>query len=208
MHVNRILKGYFAFLMVLTTMGAVNSSEQAMNYLASVVNAFESRPNETLVQKDAIAALSERVQGNFGENAAIELTNKIEEAYANIGAIGVKLSDFKIKNFNIGSELNEVQIKIVGVEGNKILRLQFYDGEKLLAAAEKRGEIFVFENLQISPGNSEKTYAIKADLSPELHSGDRFRIDLISPFEVKGPYMTLIGAQKEPKTLDSPVSPR
>lgn len=176
--------------MAIAMLGTITSNDKALWYLASVFDSISQEESVAVEDKNSIApqVIENYVQVDFGPDAAIILTNKLEDSYAKVGAISATIMEMKVSGF--GANLTKVVLKIVGVDESKIPKMYLYEDENLITEAENRDGIFELKNIK------EKTYKMKVELSPALQAGDRFRMDTEYPVKAKGPYMTIIGAGK------------
>lgn len=189
MHISKILKGYFVFVMMIAVGAVVNSSDLATGYLASVLNSGDVK----VALKAGEEVNSEAAAAK--KTAKLELSNKAENAYAEPGMKGVTLMDLKIGGTTDHLKLDYLKLRLAGVEADKVEKIYLFEGEKLLGETDGGEENLEIKGLTIEVAvGEEKSYQVKVDLSPELNSGERLRIDLEKSTEsfIKGPYLSIV----------------
>lgn len=188
MQINKILKVYFVLLMAITTLGAVTTNNAVVSYYADVINAFESKePMKT-------AKVIEKIPEETKKEITITLNNKLEDSYGRMGASGVNLMNLKIDKASKSSNIKPLLLRVNGVDAKKILAVYLYEGSTLLEKASVYDGGFKFTGLEDNLSQEiSKAYQVKVDLATDLQIGDRFRMDVDSPVNSRGPYFTIVG---------------
>ncbi len=121
-----------------------------------------------------------------------EITNEPEKAYANPGEAGKEIMKFSIKT-NVGETiLQKLNFKINGVDPKKIIKAYLKYGEEIIGETIPSEEYLNFDYLNLEIGKEPgENLSLVLDLSNELKTGERIRIDFEYPQNLKGKYLTI-----------------
>lgn len=198
MNISKIFKFYLILTLTLGTIAGLSYSDTVKSYYstysATVFNAFgdfNKNAGDDFFKKKPYAAaytLEEFVtpsSNNFlreNRNARMvnfSITQDAEKRLVEPGTDAGEIMQFVFKTGNENLEFDKVNLKIVGVEPHNIEKAYLFEGEELLSKVSPAGEYLKFNNIdyQLKP-NSTGTLAVRLDVSNNLMTHDRIRLDI------------------------------
>jgi hypothetical protein len=206
MNIAKVIRAYFIFVMAISCVAVFSYNSTLNNFIVSVLHInesglataglfnsvsseipFDNNGRQTFISKNENDALV-----NF------RIMNNPEGAYAPPGSTNVPMMAFSIKTNNEVALLKDLKLKIVGVDSELITKAVIGDDKELLEVGGKNGEYFVFKNINHKiNSNSIEKLILYVDLSEELHTGQRFRMDIEKPEDI------VMAVGPEPFTIDA-----
>lgn len=193
MNISKIFKFYLILTLSLGTVAGLSYSDTVKSYYstysATVFNAFDD--NDDFFKKKPYAAaytLEEFVvpsPNNFlrgnrnGRVINFLITQDAEKRFVKPGTKAAEIMQFVFKTGKENLEFDKVNLKIVGVESHNIKKAYIFEGEKLLGKVSPSGEYLKFDDIdyELKP-NSTGTLAVRLDVSDNLMTHDRIRLDI------------------------------
>lgn len=236
MNIERIIKIYFLAVMVMISVAALSYNSGVKNLMASVffVDATASETaalgdfgnsrlpkityNPKFMANNVLQSFEFPLKNDVESSLVMEIINDEKLAYASPGARDAHLMDLVMKAAGGDMGLKSLNFKIEGIESFLIEKVVLRYGEVIYEAEIDNGYA-KFPNLDLQFSDAEKqVLQIFVDLSPELKSSDRLRLNIENEvdlgifaggeryqpsqsYPVKGKYLTI--ANKRPLFLKS-----
>lgn len=236
MNIEKVIKMYFLVVMVMVSVAALSYNSSVKDLMTSVflVNASASdlsaasnfgnsrlpkiTYNPAFMANNVLQSFEFPLKGNVENALILEITHDAKQAYSMSGAKDVHLMDIEVRALSGEMMLQNLNLKIEGVEGSMVSKVSLRNGESIFEA-DRDGDYAKFDNmnLQIAPEKTV-TFQIFVDLSPELKSSDRLRLNIEKEsdlgifagnekyfpnqtYPIKGKYLTI--ANKRPLFVKS-----
>ncbi|MFC1616180.1 hypothetical protein ACFL21_03495 [Patescibacteria group bacterium] len=180
----RLIRGYFVFMIMAFMVVFISQSQTVKSIYADVFETFSSEefvePN--FIVKQAALKKSEKTFESLSEDSYVinlYFENDIGLAYAIPGEKGKEVMRMIIKTDEHNLKLDYIKFRIHGMESGYLDSLHFVENEEVIKAAnfEKGYAIFDDLNIELEP-NTRRIISISADLSEQVSSGKRLRLDV------------------------------
>ncbi len=190
MNLKKILKIYLIFILTITGMSILGNNLTIKKYynpyLLSVIHLFEDKSELDVKPSDnenISVPISQKLNSN---DISFEVTNEPEKAYASPGDSGIEIMKLNFKTKDKGMKLKSLKLKVVGVEREKIVRLFLTSGDKFVVLGRPSDDYFKFDyiNYEIAAA-SEDSLSVRIDLSENLQTHDRIRLDIENPEDIE-----------------------
>ena len=196
MNIAKVIKVYFIFVMVISSIALLSYNDNFGNYILSVLHVGESSANASLYTSVIAYDYEGGVFSSTNESSSLlnfSIINDPEKAFSAPGSENVEMMGFLFKTGDDVSLLKDLRLKVVGVDPKYIEKAVLFDGKKIVKVGAKDEEYFSFKqiNQKIDP-NAYKILYLHVSLSSELHTGQRFRMDIESPDDI----IILTGSQQ------------
>lgn len=190
MPINKIINGYFAFVMAVSAVALLNYNSDINKYFqdsyASVIHTMEALGEDGNMGIELVNAqnvLEPKISEDpiFVKNNGVNFVNfEISEGdgYAKAGDKGVKAMVINIKS-NQKVVLNGLRLKLAG---KGVLAGYLYNGEELISEGKNNGE---YLNFPVKSSVVDQSLWIALDLDQSLVSGDRIRLDIEKAEDLK-----------------------
>lgn len=158
------------------------------NYILSVLHASDISINESMITPllNFESGMKEFYSKN--ENSSLLNFKIVNDPYNAFAAPGTDDAEVMGFYFKAGSEtitLKDLKLKLEGVDPEYIEKAYITDGQDVLKVGNVYDEYFSFNNInQIIDPNKSRTFYLLVNLSEELHTGERFRMDIESPDDI------------------------
>lgn len=199
MNLKKILKIYLIFILTITGMSILGNDLTIKKYynpyFLSVIHLFDDKSDldvkpsdfdwSVFIPKNANISVS-APQKPISNDISFEITNEPEKAYASPGDIGIEIMKLNFKTKDKGMKLKSLKLKVVGAEREKIVRLFLTSGDKFVALGRPSDNYFKFDyiNYEIAAA-SEGSLSVRIDLSENLQTHDRIRLDIENPEDIE-----------------------
>ena len=205
MNVRRILRGYLVFALLITTVGVAGQNQSVKSYttnnFASVIHLFDGltdtenyklsdfKPYASIYNIENVNVREDKVgvprTKNYGL-LSFDIKNDPANAFGLPGSKGNDLMSFLIQTESEAAYFDGVILKVEGVEAKMVEAAYLVDAEGVIAEGKASGEYFSFNNLRYEiEAESLVNIRVKVDLSPDLHTSDRLRMDIEKPEDLK-----------------------
>ncbi len=183
MNIAKIIRAYFVFVMCGVAVASLSYNDTVKYYMASVFN-FESDSADSTAFSADIESNAETVANSTGIiNFVID--NNPNEAFAQPGAKSVPIMHFKMRTFDESVTVKSLKLKLAGVENKLVEKVFLTKGREIIAVGKKKGEYFDFKNIDFHLAkNSSGIINVIVDVSAELTTGNRFRLDIEKPEDI------------------------
>ena len=191
MSIPKIIKGYFIFMLVLSSVATMSynhnfedmltstfhSSVESMRSPFTVIaaNSFEDE------KKDGVLKLTTKKNTDF----TFSVSNPSDKRFAEPSSANNNMMTitFKAKK---DSTVKNIRLKLVGTDSSNVGRVTLMDGNKIAAIGKRDGNYFYFVGIDLKV-NSEKSKSLvlKVNLSSSLKASDRFRMDIESAEDIE-----------------------
>ena len=233
MNIKKILKFYLIFTLSITSVSLLGYNDTMRQYFSGFLGEMSdsykysvTKPYASIYMSDTpVKAPVSKTKFSYEKSKTINfsMSSDAEKRFAQPGQKGADAMQFLLKTQNEILELKDVNLKITGVEAEKIEKAYLFDGEKEIANTSPANGYLKFSNLDyVVPQNSKATLKVKLDLSPELKTNNRIRLDIEkssdisievggknyaagSTFPMKGKYLS-IAKQKAGKKVEAKKS--
>ncbi|MFH1533527.1 MAG: hypothetical protein ABID64_01190 [Nitrospirota bacterium] len=200
MNIAKIIRVYFIFTMVVSSIAVLSYNDSFENYILSVLHVSDGSVNASMITP--LVGYKADVKDFSSKNESSSLLNFkiVNDPYNGFVAPGTEGAELMGLYFKAGSEtviLKDLKLKLEGVDPEYIEKAYITDGENVLKVGNAYGEYFSFKNInQIIEPNKSRTLYLLVNLSEEVHTGERFRMDIESPDDI------VIVAGTEPFSID------
>ncbi len=200
MNMERVIKGYFYFLLIVMSMVSLGYNENVGKYYASIFESFENISNEIIEIKDISIVNSMDLQAivplNFsysGDKAfyvggqeqkdiSFEIQNDGVDYFAQSGQDAALAISYLIKTYDKSINLEKLKLSVNGVNINDVRSINISLLGDVIAIGSKVKNAFVFDNLNINfDPKSNTRIDVFVDLGEELRANDRLRLDILNP---------------------------
>lgn len=187
MNIAKIIRVYFIFTMMVASIAVLSYNDGFEDYILSVLHTTDSSMNASV-----ITPLSSFDSGKefFSKNKSTSLLNfKITKeqygGFAAPGAEGAKVMGFYFKTGAEAVILKDLKLKLEGVTPDVIEKAYISDGRNILKVGNVSGDYYSFNNInEIIDPNKSRTLYLMVDLSDDVHTGERFRMDIENPEDI------------------------
>jgi len=184
MNLNKIIKIYFAFVMTVSSVALMSYNDSVKQYMASVFYLNDESAQE--VSFLPLDLVENFLPNNFSFDRIeyippfdFELVNDAGNAFALPGNEGVEIMKFQIKTDDKNFELDDLRLKVEGVDIGKIKEAIFMNNEGIVVRGKKENEHFIFNGIGFElEKESEGSLSLILNLSDDLHPGKRIRMDI------------------------------
>lgn len=192
MHIVKILRAYLVFILTITAASLLTYSDTAKLYLASVLhsskeNIGEVKSNFPMYIVGSVFQKNEKnfvMEKEFAGVVNFFISQNKENSYAAPGAKNAPIMELNFKSGKDTLELKNLRLKVAGVEAEKIEGIYLSFNDKNLKG-RKNDSYFVFENINYKlTGGMGGIISVSADLSAELKTGQRLRLDIEKPEDI------------------------
>ncbi|MFA5793412.1 MAG: hypothetical protein WC897_06170 [Candidatus Gracilibacteria bacterium] len=222
MHINKIIKIYFLFVMTIATIGGIGQAQLNGDSLLSVLHIMKNPSTD--FKFSVVNFLPKTIKDQLGDRLPTAIVAPSEEedtvtfaiqndpgsAFATAGAKNKKVMEFVIGSDQGKVDLKNLRLKISGVHPLAIEKTMLVVNGKEMSEGRQDSEYLLFNgiDLEVEKGKKE-TLELYMDLSEGLQSGDRIRpdvedandifltldgkpYDLKKKFPIKGRYLSII----------------
>ncbi len=222
MHINKIIKIYFLFVMSIAVIGGIGQAQLDTDSLLSVLHIMKN-PSQDF-KFSVINFLPKNVKDQLGDRLPTAIVAPSEEedvvtfmiqndpgsAFATAGAKNKKVMEFVVGSDQGIVDLKNLRLKISGVHPLAIEKTMLVVNGKEVSEGRQDNEYLSFSGIDLEvPKGQKETLELYMDLSEGLQSGDRIRpdvedandifltldgnpYDLNKTFPIKGRYLSII----------------
>ncbi len=198
MYLKKIIKVYFFFILTLVTASSLIYKPEVERYLVSVLNAQGIAYSSVIHYETEVKELynsAEMLQANMKipEKFMIKNSNpnKVsfeiadgERMWGYPGDTDNEILKFEIRTFDKEFILNDLKLKIEGVEGEMIVKSYLKHGDVFISAG-KNGDHLEFKDIgYLLAGGSDDVISVFVDLSAELRSNRRIKLVIENPEDI------------------------
>ena len=180
-----------AVVIILGVASTLSYSPQVRNYTASVIHSVDQLGNATV---EASFTTDNSLLNQNTKNPHLINFNihEVDNRFVAPGAEKAEIMILKFKTEDSELLLQKLRLQIAAVDGDKIKRAYLFDGEEELSSTKVAGNYLNFGKLNYRLGEAQEgNLKIKLDLSEELKTGDRIRLDVEAPEDID----ILVGGQ-------------
>lgn len=177
-------------MLAISAIGALSYNSEVKNFMTSVLHSpSDSSQNIFSLDKKEEAEIILIPGAQNKGKLNFEIKKDKEKGFAAPGEKGAYVMEFEVKTFDKKFILKNVKFKISGVESDKIEGGRMITGEEditILSEAKRKNEYLNFKNIDfVLEKNSQATIKIMLDLSENLKTGERIRLDIETPDDIK-----------------------
>ncbi len=194
MNIKKILKFYLVLTLSLTVFASLSYNDEFRYYLSTYSTSVldykynDQKPYVTVYSPTVSLKSYEKsyIYYNYNPgNIVFNITNSPDKSMVAAGAKNAEIMSLNFKTANVPVELENLALKIIGIDSDDIDAAYLTIGNEIIAKAYISGEYLKFTNISYDIGaNSSSSIKIKLDLSGNLAIGDRIRLDIESPQDV------------------------
>lgn len=173
---------------MVASIALLSYSDTFENYVLSVIHAGQVPLNTNIITP--LTGFDSDMKAFYSENESSSLLNFkfTHDPYNGFAAPGTEGTELMGLYFKAGSEaviLKDLKLKLEGIEPEYIKKAYLTDDQDVLKVGDPYGEYFSFSNINkiIEPMQS-RTFYLLVDLSEEVRTGERFRMDIESPDDI------------------------
>lgn len=163
--------------MCVVSTAALTYNGDVKNLVASIFHASENTAeSNNVISANDTNALSDEKNPDFVE---LKIINDAENSFVLPGEKNVEVMKFTFKALEKDVVLNKLNFKITGIDSRYLTNVKLLENKNVIKEGALKDSYFVFDNIDLKiASNTEKTLNLFADLSPELHTGERFKINI------------------------------
>jgi|GEM_PF-3430716 len=183
MHIEKIIKFYFLFVMVVCSTVAVGSDRNTQTFMANVLgyNSVEH----------SVAEVDNR-------KIDFELSKNKDVLSVVPGSTNVNMMEMSFRTNDDAMLINGLKLKVSGVLSGDIDKAVLKSGEKVLSEGKIENGYISFGNIGYGTDkNSEGVISVFIDIGRDLKAGERIRLDIQDPKDI---YMMVGGRNFDLKT--------
>lgn len=203
MSIEKVIKYYAIFLLVLSTTASVGQMPDAQNFMASTFSiSFEKPKEEKIVEIETEKSMS------------FNVVTDAEKAFAVSGTKHAKIMQIRFFSYESDVVFDHLKLKIEGIEDNKIKNPVLMRGGQLLSEGKISDGYIEFRNFRYSlPKESVGSVDLHLDIEKEARIGDRMRMAIETKedagfkmgekiyfvrdvYPISGPYFSVVNARK------------
>jgi uncharacterized Zn ribbon protein len=176
------------FTMVVASIAVLSYNDGFENYVLSVLHATESSLNASMITP--LSNFDSGLKEFSSKNESSSLLNFkiVKDQYGGFAAPGAEGAEMMGLHLKAGSEvvvLKDLKLKLEGVSSNVIEKAYLSDGNKVLKVGNVSGDYYSFNNInEVIDPMKTKTLYLMVDLVDDVHTGERFRMDIESPDDI------------------------
>ncbi|NIA02128.1 MAG: hypothetical protein GWP15_01980 [Nitrospirae bacterium] len=188
MNIAKIIRVYFVFTMMVASIAVLSYNDGFEDYILSVMHANGNAVNASNITPlvDFQSGMKEFSSKN--ESSSLLTFKFVNDPYNGFVAPGTEGAELMGIYFKAGSEtviLKDLKLKLEGIEPEFIEKAYITDGQDILKVGSSFGEYYSFNNInEIIDPNHYRTLYLLVDLSEDVHTGERFRMDIESPDDI------------------------
>lgn len=198
MNLSKLFRNYLIFILVITGMSTLTYSETFNSFSSqflSVLHISKNIPTDVSSKKLNTAAFEPIAVNNPAstfksqkENSGIlnfEITSDPENSFAEPGDREVEIMRLVFKSKNEAVSVNGMKLKIEGVSGDALKKVYLAENDNFVTFGQTFDEYIVFRyvNYEVKAGDKLEL-SIVADLSEDLKTNDRIRLDIESADDI------------------------
>jgi hypothetical protein len=193
MNIAKLIKGYFIFVMAISSVAVFSYNDSFSNYVVSVLHSDNSLTQVSPLQNvfDKISSenyLSGSIFTSINQNPSLInflIESNPEGSFAEPGSQNSKVMTFSLKADADPMVLESLKLKVVGIDSSYVGRATLSFGDYVFSKGRRDGDYFIFDNLNIRVApNGFKTFDLLVNISSEVKTGNRFRFDIESPDDI------------------------
>ncbi len=191
MNIKKILKFYLVLTLMLTAFASLSYNDEFRYYLSTYATSVldykynETKPFVSVYSPSASLKSYEKSYVYYKDNPGnivFNITNSPDKSMVATGTKNAEIMSFNFKTANVPIELENLALKIVGINGDDIDAAYLAIGNEVIAEAYISGDYLKFTNISYGiAANSSSSIKIKLDLSENLKINNRIRLDIESP---------------------------
>lgn len=174
--------------MLVSSISVLSYSEGFENYVLSVLHSGNSSMSESFVSSLSTFDFEGKIYSSENSSSSLlnfTIVNKVEESFVQPGAKDVEIMGLMIKSGDEPVVVKQLRLQIVGIDPEYIENAYIMDGKKKIRVGVKDSEYFSFSRIdKLIKADHTKILRLYVDLSDELHSGQRFRMDIEEPKDI------------------------
>ncbi len=188
MNIAKIIRVYFIFTMMIASIAVFSYNESFEDYILSVMHAGSDAVSASTITPlmDFRSGMKEFSSKN--ESSSLLTFKFVNDPYNGFVAPGTEDAELMGLYFKTGSEtviLKDLKLKLEGVDPEYIEKAYITDGQDVLKVGTGYGEYYSFKNInEIIEPNKSRTLYLLVDLSEDIRTGERFRMDIESPDDI------------------------
>lgn len=200
MDLAKVIKGYFIFLMCIVTFAALSYNSTVKHYMLAAStfahidiigqgrNTDESLYASVYGLQDIKAKIfnNENLYENKSPNLfGFSISNDPEKSLMEPGTKNVLIMNLNLTAYENSATLKSLKLKVHGIDEYDVENVAIEVDGEVLAFGKRDEQYFNFGNLdyEIAP-NSKERFEVKVDLSENLTTGERLRLDIEKPEDI------------------------
>lgn len=188
MNIAKIIRVYFIFTMVVASIAVLSYNDSFENYILSVVHAGGDSVNVGVITPLMNFDSGMKEFSSRNESSSLLNFKFVNDPYNGFVAPGTEGAELMGLYFKTGSEIvvvKDLKLKLEGIDPEYIKKAYITDGRDVLKVGNVDGEYYSFNNInEIIDPNQSRTLYLLVDLSEDIHTGERFRMDIESPDDI------------------------
>ena len=194
MNIQRLIKGYFAFIMTIVTVGALTYNEDVEQYMASVFHIDETSGLKTDITSSAhmlqssnfIDSLRVFPHSEGHSLVTMDIENTPSQAFAVPGAEDKEIARFIFTTSEYEMSLEKLTLRVVGADTDYIDSASFMAGDEQIDKASVVGDYLVFSNINHKiDQDTQGVLTLNVNLGEDLHTGQRIGVRVESHEDIE-----------------------
>lgn len=197
MYLRKIIKIYFLSVMCLVSVAGLTYNDHVHKMYISVMHSIDQNAlmvgnhvSEIFKTSDIIEKIA-NLNGNKTLNLRVFEKNRdfvsfdlrnVSGAFVESGDEARSVFEMELSGNDGGVVLHGVNFSVNGIDPEKIVSFSLQTGDGISFAADRKANVFSFNNLEYSiPGGENEIFSVLVAVNSEAGHGDRFGVEIASP---------------------------